>query len=68
MRPLSVADISRRKAELKTLYSVLDAEESILQVTYVDIFILHLNFFLPECSAEAFPSGIVAKKGFQLNC
>ena len=33
-RPLTVADIARRRAELKTLYSVLDAEESILQVFF----------------------------------
>jgi len=30
-RPMSVADIVRRRTELNTLYSVLDAEESILQ-------------------------------------
>lgn len=34
-RPLTVADIARRRAELKTLYSVLDAEESILQVLFL---------------------------------
>lgn len=34
-RPLTVAGIARRRAELKTLYSVLDAEESILQVLFL---------------------------------
>ena len=33
-RPLTVADIDRRRTELETLYSVLDAEESILQVFF----------------------------------
>ena len=33
-RPSTVADIARRRAELETLYSVLDAEESILQVFF----------------------------------
>ena len=31
-RPLTVADMARGKAELEKLYSVLDAEDGILQV------------------------------------
>ena len=31
-RPLTVADMARGKAELQKLYSVLDAEDGILQV------------------------------------
>ena len=45
-RPLTVADIARRRAELKTLYSVLDAEESILQVLFL-FGMFYLNFYFP---------------------
>ena len=66
-RPLTVADIARRRAELKTLYSVLDAEESILQVLFLTlIFVLNFYFFSSECGAETFPPGIMAEKGIQV--
>ena len=66
-RPLTVADIARRRAELKTLYSVLDAEESILQVLPFLLLIFVLNFycFPSECGTETFPLSILAEKGIK---
>ena len=65
-RPLTVADIARRRAELKTLYSVLDAEESILQVLFLMYSISIFTFPPSECSAETFPPGSMAEKGFRV--
>ena len=60
-RPMSVADIVRRRTELNTLYSVLDAEESILQVPFFYIFFSISTFPPSERSTEALPLGTMAE-------
>ena len=64
---MSVADIVRRRTELNTLYSVLDAEESILQVLFLTLkFVRNFYFFCSECGTETFPPGVMAEKGIQV--
>ena len=60
-RTMSVADIVRRRTELNTLYSVLDAEESILQVPFFTFSFSFSTFPPSERSTETFPLGTMAE-------